>query len=178
MLSNCIMTFHLWIKKVVSQYTEGNGIYWCIKKDAQNSFSQVFCLGGLLPPGMPYHIALLFALFNIYVCLFIWLHWVLVAACELFSCSMWDLALWPRMEPRPSAWQVQGFSHWTTRGVPFLYFLSFLKLSHVYTYIIYIKNGIIYVNIMYGTDAYYLNVHILIFLYIYIYLKFNAAFSF
>ena len=94
-------------------------------------FFRLFCLEGLLPPGTPYHIALLFAVFNIYVYLFIWLRWVLVAACELFSCSMWDLALWPRMEPRPSAWQVQGFSHWTTRGVPFLYFLSFLKLSHV-----------------------------------------------
>ena len=44
-------------KKVVSQYTEGGGIYWCIKKDAQNSFSWLF-YGGLLPPGMPYHIAL------------------------------------------------------------------------------------------------------------------------
>ena len=47
----------------------------------------------------------------------------------------------------------------------------------VYVYNIYYMH-VIYVNIMYDIDAYYLNVHILIFLYIYIYLKFNAAFSF
>ena len=29
-------------------------------------------------------------IFNIY--LFIWLHWVLVAACGIFSCSMWALS--------------------------------------------------------------------------------------
>ena len=34
-------------------------------------------------------------LLNIYFYLFIWLHWVLGAACEIFDlgCSMWDLSV-------------------------------------------------------------------------------------
>ena len=31
--------------------------------------------------------------------LFIWLHWVLAVICKIFSCSMWDLAPSPGIEP-------------------------------------------------------------------------------
>ena len=34
------------------------------------------------------------------------------------SCSMWDLAPWPGIEPGPPALGTQSPSHWTTREVP------------------------------------------------------------
>ena len=34
------------------------------------------------------------------------------------SCSMWDLAPWPGIEPGPPALGAQSLSHWTTREVP------------------------------------------------------------
>ena len=40
-------------------------------------------------------------IFNVY--LFIGLHWVLVVACRIFSCGMWDPLPWPRIEPGPPA---------------------------------------------------------------------------
>ena len=49
--------------------------------------------------------------------LFIWMCWVLVAACRIFSCSMWDLVLWPGINPGPPALGAQSLSHWTTRKV-------------------------------------------------------------
>ena len=45
---------------------------------------------------------------DIYFYLFIWLLWVLAAACGSFSCGMWDLVLWPRIEPGPPALRVPG----------------------------------------------------------------------
>ena len=63
---------------------------------------------------------------NIY--LFIWLHRVLVAACRIFSCGMWDLSrgtqdlvLWPGIEPRPPALGVRSLNHCTTREVPVVF---------------------------------------------------------
>ena len=48
-----------------------------------------------------------------------------VAACKIFSCSMWtlrcgmwDLVPWPGIETGPPALGVQSPSHWTTREVP------------------------------------------------------------
>ena len=35
--------------------------------------------------------------------IFVWLCWVLVVVCEIFSCGMWDLVPWPGIEPRPPA---------------------------------------------------------------------------
>ena len=49
---------------------------------------------------------------------FIWLHWVLVVALRIFSCSMWDLAPWPGIEPGTPALGAWSLSHWTTRAVP------------------------------------------------------------
>ena len=34
-----------------------------------------------------------------------------------FSCSIWDLVLWPGIEPQPPALGGQSLSRWTTRGV-------------------------------------------------------------
>ena len=36
----------------------------------------------------------------------------------IFSCSMWDLVSWPRIESRPPALRAQSTSPWTTRKVP------------------------------------------------------------
>ena len=69
---------------------------------------------------------------NIY--LFIWLHWVLSAACGIFNlcwgmkdlfscviqnlrCSMWDLVPWPGTEPRLPALEAGSLRHWTIREV-------------------------------------------------------------
>ena len=47
------------------------------------------------------HHFLFFFFFNIY--LFIWLSQVLVVACRIFSCGMWGLVPWPRIELQPPA---------------------------------------------------------------------------
>ena len=52
---------------------------------------------------------------NIYI--YMWLYQVLVAAHEIFSCSMWDLVSWPEIEPRPPALGALSLSHWTTGEV-------------------------------------------------------------
>ena len=56
--------------------------------------------------------------------LFIWLHWVLVTACGVFSCGMWDLVPWLGIEPRPPALGPPGKSHlcdvsWGTKALNF-----------------------------------------------------------
>ena len=38
--------------------------------------------------------------------IFIWLHWVLVVACLIFCCSMWDLVPQSEIEPTPTACRV------------------------------------------------------------------------
>ena len=58
-----------------------------------------------------------------YIYLFIWLHQVLVAACGIISCSMWDLVPWPGIEPRPPALGTWSLSHWTTREVPVVFLM-------------------------------------------------------
>ena len=63
---------------------------------------------------------------------FIWLCWVLAAACKIFSCSiqtpgygiqaliccMWGLFPWPGIEPGTPELGGWSLSHWTPRGVP------------------------------------------------------------
>ena len=63
-------------------------------------------------------------LFFLNIYLFICLHWVLAAAHGIFSCSrrplscsVWDLAPWPRIEPGSPALGAWSLSHWTTREV-------------------------------------------------------------
>ena len=48
--------------------------------------------------------------------IFIWLCRVLVEACRIFRCSMWDLVA----KSRPPALGAWTCSHWTTREAPFL----------------------------------------------------------
>ena len=52
---------------------------------------------------------------------FIWLCHVSATASGTFSCGMWDLVSWPRMEPGASALGAQSLSHWTIREVPLLF---------------------------------------------------------
>ena len=54
--------------------------------------------------------------FNVY--LFIWLCQVLVAACGIFHCSIWDLVSWPGIEARLPTLGAQSLSRWTTREIP------------------------------------------------------------
>jgi len=39
-----------------------------------------------------------------------------------FSCGMWDLVLWPGIEPAPPTLGAWNLSHWTTREVPYIHF--------------------------------------------------------
>ena len=57
-------------------------------------------------------------------CFFFWLCWELVAACTIFSYSMWDLVPWSGLEPGPPALGTQSLSHWTMRQVPQLALLE------------------------------------------------------
>ena len=71
--------------------------------------------------------------FKKYIFLFIWLHQVLVAACEMFclhcemwtlSCGIWDLVLQPEIEPSPPALEAQSLSYWTIKAVPIIFFFK------------------------------------------------------
>ena len=57
--------------------------------------------------------------------LYIWLCWVFVEAYRIFSCSMWDLVLWPGIKPKPYALGAWSLTHWTTRDVPVHLFLLY-----------------------------------------------------
>ena len=49
----------------------------------------------------------------LFICLFIWLHWVLVAAYGIFVCGMWDLVPWPGVKPRtPTPPTPAAALHW------------------------------------------------------------------
>jgi hypothetical protein len=56
-------------------------------------------------------------LFFLLCYLFIWLP-VDFVACKIFSHSLWDLVLWPGIEPGPPILGAQNLSHWTIRDVP------------------------------------------------------------
>ena len=60
---------------------------------------------------------------NIY--LYIWLHWALVAACRIFSCSTWALIAW--IEPSSPALGAWSLSHWTIRELPVVLFFCLLQ---------------------------------------------------
>ena len=72
------------------------------------------------------------SLLKIYICIclfiYLWLCLVLVAACRIFSCSMWDLVSWPGRSPVLGAWSL---SHWTMREVLLTGFWSHIKTPHV-----------------------------------------------
>ena len=53
---------------------------------------------------------------------------VIVAACKL-SCSMWDLVLWPEIEPGPPAVGGQNLSHWTIREAPWICSVQFSSVA-------------------------------------------------
>ena len=50
------------------------------------------------------------------------------------SCGMWDLVLWPGIEPSSSAMEAQSLSHWTSREV-----LSLSKYDEASTFCCCIK---------------------------------------
>ena len=60
-----------------------------------------------------------------FIYLFTWLHRVLVAACGIFSCGMWDLVPRPGIKPGSPALIVQRLIPWTIREVPRSSFLQF-----------------------------------------------------
>ena len=61
--------------------------------------------------------------------LFIWLCQVLVEACKVFGCGMWDLFIvpWSGIKSRHPALGAWSLSHWTPRGVPINYCCHVLR---------------------------------------------------
>ena len=68
-----------------------------------------------------HHIALFVDQKNIHWCLshffFFWLCQILVAAWQIFSCSLWDLVSLSGIKPRPSALGMWSLRDWTTREI-------------------------------------------------------------
>ena len=75
-----------------------------------------------------------------YICSFIFIFLVLIivylAASDLscgmwypFSCSLWDLVLWPGIEPGPPALQTQSLSHWTIKEITILIFRFHIEVK-------------------------------------------------
>ena len=62
-------------------------------------------------------------------CLFVWPHWLFVAAWGIFSCSIWDLVPWPWIKPGSPGLRALSLSHWTTREVLSQCFLIVKYLS-------------------------------------------------
>ena len=56
-------------------------------------------------------------IFFLYLCVFIWLDWVLVVACRIYSSGMWDPVPWPGIKG-PLHVGAGNLTHWTTRKVP------------------------------------------------------------
>ena len=65
-----------------------------------------------------------------FLCLFIWLCQVLVAAYKIFSllvvtcelltaaCRIWRIVPWPRIDPGPLPWELESLSPWAVQGSP------------------------------------------------------------
>ena len=51
---------------------------------------------------------------------------LLVVACAIFTCGMWDQVPCPGMEPGSPALEAWSLSHWTTRKVPARKTLNFI----------------------------------------------------
>ena len=66
-----------------------------------------------------------FKIIYLFIYLFIWLSLIFIVVYGIFSCSMWDLVPWPRIEP---VLGMKSLSHWTSRGPAFLHVLL-LELS-------------------------------------------------
>ena len=102
-----------------------------------NNLKKKFSFGNLKPDEVPtlpcfncsvasfYWVFFKYSNFKLFICLFIWLHQVLVTACKIFSCglwslnySMWNLVSLTGMEPGPPALGAWSLIHWTSREVP------------------------------------------------------------
>ena len=140
MLSNCIMTFHLWIKKK-SGLTVYRG-WWHILVYQKGCTKQFFLI-----------------ILNIYFYLFIWLRWVLlqhvnslVVACRIyFSDQGWN--------PGPLHSKSRVLATGTPEESPCTFYHFWNYLVHGYICNIYYMH-VINVNITYDTEVYYLNAHI------------------
>ena len=68
--------------------------------------------------------------FLIFLSFFLWLCWVLVAACELLvAACVWDLVPGPGIEPGPPALGAQSLVHWTTTEGPIYFFNVYFLAS-------------------------------------------------
>ena len=72
------------------------------------------------------------------ICLFIWLHQVFIAACEIFSCSvgtlrcsMQDLVPQPGIKPRPPSLGARSLIYQTIREVSHLSFFIMNSLTQI-----------------------------------------------
>ena len=101
------------LKKTKQSKTEAE-IDWCGHETRTPATTRNWKRPGTdLPPGLSEGIkpARLF-FFYIYFYLFLWLCWVLVVACKIFSCGMWtlscgmwDLVPWPGIKSTPLHWE-------------------------------------------------------------------------
>ena len=66
---------------------------------------------------------------NIY--LYVWLHWALVAACRIFSCSTWALTAWSGIEPRSLHWEHGVLATGPSGKSQLYYSCVYYKLSSV-----------------------------------------------
>ena len=85
-------------------------------------------LPSLIPSNVSHSAIHFLSFFKNLIYVFIWLHWVhrifdLHCSMRTLSWGMWDLVLWPGVEPQPPALGAWSVSHWTTREVP-IYFLE------------------------------------------------------
>ena len=162
MLSNCIMTFHLWIKKKKWSHSIQRVVaYIGVSKRMHKTVFPDYSMEASFHQACP--IILLYLLFpfflNIYFYLFIWLRWVLlrlvnslVVACRIyFSDQGWD--------PGP----LHSKSRVLATGLPeespctFYHFWNYLLCGYICN--IYYMH-VINVHITYDIDVYYLNAHI------------------
>ena len=85
-------------------------------------------LTSLIPSNVSHSVIHFLSFFKNFIYVFIWLPWVhgifdLHYSMRTLSCGMWDLVLWPGIEPHPPALGAWSVSHWTTREVP-IHFLE------------------------------------------------------
>ena len=93
------------------------------------SCSSPFSLSSICPLQLQSGLSFFF-FFNIYLYLFIWLYWVLAATrrilvyMQILSCGVWDLVLWPGIEPQsPALGAESSLDH---HGNPRLSFASWM----------------------------------------------------
>ena len=100
---------------MVERVRRGTNTYWVSALPGLTSLGPF--ISHLMPQNRESFYSYLLYLFFLFLkYLFIWL-------CQMFSYGMQELVPWPGMEPRPPALGAQNLSHWTIRDIPICLFL-------------------------------------------------------